>query len=259
MPPLAAFSPAGLSAAIPSRRVCWWWSWAVLAHSPGGGARSRGSRGREGFARSRPSRALWRLRPPGFFLPPPASSWRAQGFPLFARRWWLSAPAPAEGAHKARQPPAGAGGTYTEGDGGGRTNEGRRDRAGKHCRPPGGWFRALPATLSSSESVRFIGHFLLTFRSSRGKILSKSVMPPWPAVSCHGVRDFAFCGLSGSPRALSSASVRGLFRYTARQGFRFAAPWARFSFTLSRAKITGHSAPPVNSRKRPQRPAFSGG
>lgn len=65
--------------------------------------------------------------------------------------------------------------------------------------------------METSYSVRFIGHYLLTFRSSRGKILSKSVMPPWPAVSCHGVRDFAFYGLSGSPRALSSASVRGLF------------------------------------------------
>ena len=224
LPPLAVFAPAGLSAAIPSRRVCWWWSWAALAPSPGGGARSRGSRGREGFARSRPSRALWRLRPPAFFLPPPASSWRARGLPLCAHSWWLSAPAPAEGAHRARQPPAGAGGTHTEGDRGGRTNEGRRDRAGKHCRPPGGWFRALPATLWSHQasaayrtvppilphrvsaegtagplgclyhddllSVRFIGHLPLTLPSACGRILSKSVMPPWPAAPYRGVHGF---------------------------------------------------------------------
>ena len=36
--------------------------------------------------------------------------------------------------------------------------------------------------------------------------------PPWPAVSCHGVQGFAFCRpFPDSPRALSSASVRGLF------------------------------------------------
>ena len=45
--------------------------------------------------------------------------------------------------------------------------------------------------MGTSYSVRFIGHYLLTFRSSRGKILSKSVMPPWPAVPYRGVRDFA--------------------------------------------------------------------
>ena len=50
--------------------------------SPGGGARSRGSRGREGFARSRPSRALWRLCPLVFFLPPPAPSCGPRAFPF---------------------------------------------------------------------------------------------------------------------------------------------------------------------------------
>ena len=32
----------------------------------------------------------------------------------------------------------------------------------------------------------------LTFQSSRGKILSKSVMRAWPAVSCYGVRGFPY-------------------------------------------------------------------
>ena len=62
--------------------------------------------------------------------------------------------------------------------------------------------------------------------------------------------------VSGSPRTLSSASARGLFRYTARQGFRFAAPWARFSFALSHAKIAGLSGGEVNSQKRPPGPLF---
>ena len=33
-------------------------------------------------------------------------------------------------------------------------------------------------TMGTSYSVRFIGHYLLTFRSSRGKLLLKSVMSP---------------------------------------------------------------------------------
>lgn len=33
-------------------------------------------------------------------------------------------------------------------------------------------------TMETSYSVRFIGHYLLTFWKSRGKILSKSVMSP---------------------------------------------------------------------------------
>lgn len=113
--------------------------------------------------------------------------------------------------------------------------------------------------METSYSVRFIGHLLLTFLSSRGKILSESVMSPMAR------RFLSRCPrlhllkmVSGSPRVLSSASVRGLFRYTARQGFRFAAPWARFSFALSHAKIAGHSGGMVNSQKRPPGPAFSG-
>lgn len=33
-------------------------------------------------------------------------------------------------------------------------------------------------TMETSYSVRFIGHYLLTFWKSRGKLLSKSVMSP---------------------------------------------------------------------------------
>ena len=79
--------------------------------------------------------------------------------------------------------------------------------------------------------------YLLTFQSNRGKILSKSVMRAWPAVPCFGVRGFPYL----MPPALSSANAGG------------------YSFAISREKIAGHSAPPVNSRKRPRGPAFSGG
>lgn len=67
-------------------------------------------------------------------------------------------------------------------------------------------------TMETSYSVRFIGHYLLTFWKSRGKILSKSVMSPMARRFLSGVRDFAFCRpFLDSPRTLSSASVRGLF------------------------------------------------
>ena len=56
--------------------------------------------------------------------------------------------------------------------------------------------------METSYSVRFIGLYLLTFWKSRGKILSKSVMPPWPAVPYRGVRDFVLIlkTVSGCPR-----------------------------------------------------------
>ena len=113
--------------------------------------------------------------------------------------------------------------------------------------------------METSYSVRFIGHYLLTFWKSRGKILSKSVMHPWPAVFCHGVRDFAFYGLSGSPRALSSASVRGLFLYL--PGSKGSALRLPGSPLLSRytQKIAGLSGGGVNSQKRPPPPYFFGG
>lgn len=52
--------------------------------------------------------------------------------------------------------------------------------------------------METSYSVRFIGHYLLTFWKSRGKILSKSVMSPMARrFLLYGVRDFAFYGLFG--------------------------------------------------------------
>ena len=91
--------------------------------------------------------------------------------------------------------------------------------------------------MKTSYSVRFIGHLLLTFPSSRGKILSESVMSPMARRFLSRCRRLHLLKMvSGSPRALSSASVRGLFRYTARQGFRFAAPWARFSLPSAMQK-----------------------
>ena len=64
--------------------------------------------------------------------------------------------------------------------------------------------------------------------------------------------------VSDSPRVLSSASVRGLFRYTARQGFRFAAPWARFS--LPSAMQKSRVIPGVRSTPKSGPPArFFGG
>ena len=80
--PLAAFSPAGLSAAIPSRLGCWWWSWAVLASLP----RRRGPLPRkQGAGGVRPLPALPRplaFVPARFFLPPPASSCGPRAFPF---------------------------------------------------------------------------------------------------------------------------------------------------------------------------------
>ena len=114
--------------------------------------------------------------------------------------------------------------------------------------------------METSYSVRFIGHFPLTFPSSRGKILSKSVMPLWPAVSCHGVRGFAFCRpFPDSPRALSSASVRGLFLYLpGSKGSALRLPGSPLLYRYTQ-KIAGLSGGVVNSQKRPPPPYFFGG
>jgi len=97
-------------------------------------------------------------------------------------------------------------------------------------------------TMETSYSVHFIGHLPLTFQSSRGKILSESVMSPM-------ARRF----LSRCPRLRLSETW-----------FRIApACWVvpacgGYSFALSHAKIAGHSGGMVNSQKRPPGPAFSG-
>ena len=87
LPPLAGFAPACLSAAIPSRLGCWWWSWAVLASLP----RRRGPLHEiAGGGRGSPAPGLvlpWAFSPPGFSLPPPAISLAGQLFPI--RLGWL--------------------------------------------------------------------------------------------------------------------------------------------------------------------------
>ena len=66
--------------------------------------------------------------------------------------------------------------------------------------------------METSYSVRFIGHLPLTFQSSRGKILSESVMSPMARRFLSRCPRLHLLKMgSGSPRALSSASVRGLF------------------------------------------------
>ena len=156
LPPLAAFSPAGLSAAIPSRLGCWWWSWAVLASLP----RRRGPLHEDaGGGRGSPAPGLLLPRafsPPGFFLPPPASSLAGRLFPL--RLGWLlsfllSAWRPAVGGPRR---PCGRPGIQKVLRLG-RTNDRRRDRAEKPYRPPGGWFRALPASLLTLKALPHIG------------------------------------------------------------------------------------------------------
>ena len=105
--------------------------------SPGGGARSRGSRGREGFARPLPSRAPLGFRPLVFFLPPPASSCGPGAFPFAPAAGGCRLPLPHRARRVPRQPPAGAGGTVYRRQSRGRgTNESGKDRAGDAIRPP---------------------------------------------------------------------------------------------------------------------------
>lgn len=115
LPPLAAFSPAGLSAAIPSRLGCWWWSWAVLASLP----RRRGPlHENAGGGRGSPAPGLLLLRafsPPGFFSPAPCI---LAGGPAFSPSPWLSLVVPAlcMAARRVRAaPPLRAARRYTEG------------------------------------------------------------------------------------------------------------------------------------------------
>ena len=90
--PLAAFSPAGLSAAIPSRLGCWWWSWAVLASLP----RRRGPlHENAGGGRGSPAPGLLLPRafsPARFFSPAPCI---LAGGPAFSPSPWLSLVVPA--------------------------------------------------------------------------------------------------------------------------------------------------------------------
>ena len=113
---------------------------------PAAGPAPRECRGREGFARSRPVVPLGFL-PARFFLSRPLHSrWRACFF-SFA----LAGSCRSCSLHGG--PPWAARAALAGGNGiqkvlrMGRTNDSRRDRAGDAVRPPGGWYRALPATL----------------------------------------------------------------------------------------------------------------
>ena len=125
---------------------------------PAAGPAPRECRGREGFARSRPVAPLG-LLPARFFLSRPLHSrWRAGFFP-FA----LAVSCRSCSLHGG--PPWAARAALAGGNGiqkvlrMGRTNEGRRDRAGKPYRPPGGWFRALPASLLTLKALPHIGQY----------------------------------------------------------------------------------------------------
>ena len=123
---------------------------------PAAGPAPRDCRGREGFARSRPVVPSG-LLPARFFLSRPLQSrWRASFFP-FA----LAGSCRSCSLHGG---PPWAGRAALAGGNGiqkvlrmGRTNGGRRDRAGKPYRPPGGWFRALPASLLTLKALPHIG------------------------------------------------------------------------------------------------------
>lgn len=124
--------------------------------SPGGGARSTRMQGAGGV---RPLPACCSLGPsprPVFSLPPPAFSLAGRLFPLrlgCLLSFLLSAWRPAVGGPRR---PCGRHGIQKVLRMG-RTNEGRRDRAGKPYRPPGGWFRALPASLLTLKALPHIG------------------------------------------------------------------------------------------------------
>ena len=106
-------------------------------------------------------------------------------------------------------------------------------------------------------SVRFIGHLPLTFPSVCGKILSESVMSPMARRTlsrCPWLHPLML--FFGLPPVQSSACTGGNSVTPRVKGSACAAPWARFSFALSHAKIAGHSGIRVNSKKRPPGPFF---
>lgn len=168
LPPLAAFSPAGLSAAIPSRLGCWWWSWAVLASLP----RRRGPlHENAGGGRGSPAPGLLLPRafsPLGFFLPPPAFSLAGRLFPLrlgCLLPFLLSAWRPAVGGPRR---PCGRQ-WYTEGAEDGE-NERRPERPRRGNHPTAfSLCRALPASLTKGKppaayrAIPIISPFYWTF------------------------------------------------------------------------------------------------
>lgn len=148
LPPWRLFRPRACPPPSPPASVAGGGRGRFWLPSPGGGARSTRMQGAGG---DRPLPACCSFGPsprPVFSLPPPAFSLAGRLFPL--RLGWLlsfllSAWRPAVGGPRR---PCGRPGIQKVLRMG-RTNDRRRDRAGKPYRPPGGWFRALPAALWS--------------------------------------------------------------------------------------------------------------
>lgn len=240
LPPLAAFSPARPRPALPPRLGCLCW-FSVRWASPSRVAGRAPSVRREGAAVPRSRLSLsFGLSPAWLFMAAPsrrtfplclafsfpaACIWRAcsaraalaGGNPI---QKVLSAGARSERGRFAQ-------GTFFPRLGAGSVRLQLRYRKGR------GWYR-LPqigqyrqysltgypqkgqrgpsgaCTMTTSYSVRFIGLLPLTFPSVCGRILSKSVMPPWPAAPYRGVRDFVLIeDLFGLPPVQSSACTGG--------------------------------------------------
>lgn len=133
-----------------------------------------------GVGRVAPAWGWWAVRafaPLGFFPPPPRRRLHFWGVCRFAVGWWVPSCPPAWGAaRRPRPPPLRAARWYTEGAQVGSTIERRRDRAGKLPARLGPVPCATSFAINRRHSVRFIGHFLLTFRRTHGMILSESVI-----------------------------------------------------------------------------------
>lgn len=146
LPPWRLFRPRAYPPPSPPASVAGGGRGRFWLPSPGGGARSTRMQGAGGV---RPLPAGCSLGPsprPVFSLPPPAFSLAGRLFPLrlgCLLSFLLSAWRPAVGGPRR---PCGRPGIQKVLRMG-RTNDRRRDRAGKPYRPPGGWFRALPASL----------------------------------------------------------------------------------------------------------------
>ena len=133
-PPWRLFRPRAYPPPSPPASVAGGGRGRFWLPSPGGGARSRGSRGREGFARSRPSRALWRLCPLVFFSRPLLPR-AGPGLSPLRSPLVVVVPALCMAARRGRAAPPLRAARYTEGaeDGG---NERRPERPRREALPP---------------------------------------------------------------------------------------------------------------------------
>ncbi len=157
-PPWRLFRPRAYPPPSPPASVAGGGRGRFWLPSPGGGARSTRMQGAGGV---RPLPACCSLGPsprPVFFSPAPCI---LAGGPAFSLSPWLALVVPAlcMAARRGRAAPPLRAARYTEGAEDGGTNDRRRDRAGKPYRPPGGWFRALPASLLTLKALPHIGQY----------------------------------------------------------------------------------------------------